>query len=90
MTGLLSTLLSSLLKIGAVALILNEVRGMILAVPVLYAMYEAGGTLMAIWLGFCSLAGIALSVIVPMFAVKKVQKRLDRAAARHDVTLTLR
>jgi hypothetical protein len=54
-------------------LVANEVRGLILAAPVLYAMYETGGTLMAIWVGTCSLAGIALSVIVPLFVAKKLR-----------------
>ena len=27
----------------------------VLAAPVLYAMYEAGGTAMAIWIGFCQI-----------------------------------
>jgi len=65
-----------LLKAGAIGLAVNEIRGLLLAGPVIYAMYEAGGTLMAIWLGFSSLAGIALSVIVPLFAVRKLQARL--------------
>jgi hypothetical protein len=34
-------------------------------------MYVAGGTWMAIWIGFCSLAGITLSVIAPLFVVRK-------------------
>ncbi|WP_095013103.1 hypothetical protein [Tsuneonella mangrovi] len=88
MTGLLSTLLSSLLKIGAVAMLLNEVRGLILAAPVMYAMYEAGGSLMAIWLGVSSLAGIALSVVVPMFALKKVQAKLDRGQTSANAAVT--
>ena len=58
------------------AIIFNEIRGLVLAVPVLYGLYLSGGTAMAIWLAFCSLAGIALSVIVPMFAVKKLDKVL--------------
>ena len=49
----------------------NEVRGLILAGPVLYGMYQAGGTAMAIWLAFCSLAGIALSVFAPLFVARK-------------------
>lgn len=64
------------LKATAVLLAANEIRGLLLAGPVLYAMYEAGGTLMALWLGFSSLAGIALSVIVPLFIAKKVKHRL--------------
>jgi hypothetical protein len=64
--------LSALLKLGAVLLVLNEVRGIILAGPVLYALWQSGGTLMAIWVAFCSLAGIALSVVVPMLLARRV------------------
>jgi len=53
----------------------NEVRGMVLAVPVLWAMYESGGAWMAIWLGICSLAGIALSVFAPWFAYRFAKRR---------------
>jgi hypothetical protein len=62
-----------LVKAGLAALVANEVRGLILAGPVLYAMYEAGGTAMAIWLGFCSLAGIILSVVAPLFVARKLK-----------------
>ena len=71
MSFTLSSLLSAFLKIGAVALVVNEIRGIILAVPVLWAMYQSGGSAMAIWLGLCSLGGIALSVIVPLFAARR-------------------
>jgi hypothetical protein len=60
-----------LVKAGLAALVANEVRGLILAGPVLYGMYEAGGTAMAIWLAFCSLAGIAISVFGPLFVARK-------------------
>ncbi len=73
----ISTFITAFLKLGVCAVIFNEVRGMVLAVPVLYGIYEAGGTLMAIWIGVCSLAGIALSVIVPMIAANKIQKYAD-------------
>jgi hypothetical protein len=59
------------MKAGLAALVANEVRGLILAGPVLYELYEAGGTAMAAWLAFCSLAGIALSVVGPLFVAKK-------------------
>lgn len=65
------TIFRLLAKAGLAALVANEIRGLVLAVPVLYAMYEAGGTAMAIWLGFCSLAGIAISVVVPLFIARK-------------------
>ena len=71
MAELFSTLGALLVKVGIVALVANEVRGFILAAPVLYGMYLSGGTMMALWLGFCSLAGIFLSVVVPLFLAKK-------------------
>jgi hypothetical protein len=74
MSATLSTLLSLTAKAGVAAVIFNEVRGAVLAVPVLYAMYLSGGSLMAIWLGFCSLAGIALSVVVPIIATRKLER----------------
>ena len=60
-----------LVKAGLAALVANEVRGVILAGPVLYGMYEAGGTAMAMWLALCSLAGIAISVFGPLFVARK-------------------
>ncbi|WP_120716007.1 hypothetical protein [Tsuneonella amylolytica] len=80
MLGTISSLLGVFLKLGAVALVLNEVRGLVLAVPVLYGMYQAGGTAMAIWLGISSLLGIAASVVVPLVAAKAVQRRLAKPA----------
>ena len=62
-----------LVKVGLAALVANEVRGLILAGPVLYGMYQAGGTAMAVWVGFCSLAGIALSVFAPLFVARKLK-----------------
>ena len=67
-------MLKSLALLGWFALVANEVRGVVLAVPVLIALWQSGGTLMAWWLAFCSLAGIVLSVVVPVFVWKKVRK----------------
>ena len=77
--GTLSTFLGLFLKAGAILLVINEVRGLVLAAPVLYGMYQAGGSLMALWVGFCSLAGIALSVIIPLVAARKLQRVLQPA-----------
>jgi hypothetical protein len=74
MTNAFVLLIGLLLKAGAALIAVNEIRGMILAGPVLYGMYESGGSLMAIWIGVCSLGGIALSVIVPLIAAKKIKK----------------
>ena len=73
MPELFSSIGAVLLKVGIVALVANEVRGFILAAPVLYGMYLSGGTAMALWLGFCALAGIALSVAAPLFVAKKLK-----------------
>ena len=78
MNGALSFLVGLLLKTGFALLVANEVRGFVLAAPVLYALYESGGTLMAIWLGFCSLAGIAISVVAPLLVAKKLKSRIVR------------
>lgn len=63
-------------KLGIAALIANEIRGLVLAVPVLYALWQAGGTAMAIWIAFCSLTGIALSVVVPVFVARRLGARI--------------
>lgn len=73
MPTILSLVAGLFVKTWIALLVLNEVRGLILAAPVFYGMYEAGGTLMAIWLGVCSLAGIALSVAVPVFLARKLK-----------------
>lgn len=71
MKGKLSALAKIAIRAGLALLIANEARGVILAGPVLYGMYQAGGTAMAIWLGFCSLAGILLSVVGPVIVLRK-------------------
>ena len=73
MSQALSKFVGLLLKSAVVVLVANEVRGLVLAVPVLYAMWASGGTLMALWIGFCSLAGIALSVALPILVVRKLR-----------------
>ena len=78
MNSVLSALASLVLKAGFALLVANEVRGFVLAAPVLYGMYEAGGTLMALWIGFCSLAGIAISVAAPLFVARKLKSRIAR------------
>lgn len=65
----IAKMIGSLFVAGLVA---NEIRGALLAVPVLWGMYQSGGAWMAIWLGFCSLGGIALSVVVPLFVGRRL------------------
>ena len=72
MSDILSALLAVLAKVGIALLVANEVRGLVLAGPVFYGMYQAGGTSMAMWLGVCSLVGIAVSVLAPLFIAKRL------------------
>lgn len=65
----------AVLKLLALGMAVNEIRGLILAGPVLYALWLSGGTLMAWWLAFCSLGGIALSVIVPLWIARRIKPR---------------
>ena len=73
MNETLSIFVAVLLKAGMGLLVANEIRGLILAGPVLFGMYTAGGTWMAIWVAVCSLAGIALTVVAPMFVARKLK-----------------
>ena len=70
---LLSNLLRALLSAGGLLLIFNEIRGLLVSIPVMLALYQSGGTLMAWWIALCSLGGIALSVIVPAWLLRKVR-----------------
>ena len=79
MSFLTSPLFDMFTKAFAVLLVANEVRGIVLTAPVFYGLYQAGGTLMAIWMAICSLGGIALSVVVPLFAAKKLKRMAARA-----------
>lgn len=76
MSDTVSLIVRLALKGGVVLLAANEIRGFILAAPVLYGIYEAGGTWAAVWIGVCSLGGIALSVLVPVIVARKLLRRL--------------
>ena len=81
MSATMHLILAWLLKFGAVALVVNEIRGLILVAPVMYGLYLSGGTSMAIYIAACSLGGIALSVIVPIIVVKKADRYLKSRVA---------
>ncbi len=78
---MLTYLLEMGLRLGTILIVANEVRGLILTAPVFYGIYQAGGTLAALWLGVCSLGGIALSVIVPLFAARRIKAMVARKQA---------
>jgi hypothetical protein len=61
-------------KAGLALVILWEVRGAILAAPVLYGLWLSGGTLMAIWLAICTLAGIAITTVAPVLVLRRLAR----------------
>lgn len=81
MAEFFSTAAGLFVKAGVTLLVANEVRGLILAAPVLYGMYAAGGTIMAVWIGICSIAGIMIS-IAPLFVAKKLNLLPARSTRR--------
>ncbi|WP_435418076.1 hypothetical protein WAB17_00425 [Parerythrobacter aurantius] len=79
----LALVIDYLLKAGAVFLAVNEIRGLILAGPVIYGIYQSGGNTVAILVGLSTLGGIALSVIIPLIAARQVRRyALARADGR--------
>ena len=66
-------ILGLFLRLAWLAILANEIRGAVLAAPVIYGLWLSGGTLMAWWIALCSLGGIALSVIVPAWLLRKVR-----------------
>lgn len=69
-----SVLAGALVKAAIALLVANEIRGILMAAPLFYSVYEAGGTPAAIWIGVCALAGVALSVIVPLFVARRLRQ----------------
>ena len=67
--------MNNFFKLGTVLIVLNEIRGVVMAGPVFYHLWRNGGTLMAVWLGFCLLLGLVLSVAVPALVLKRLQWR---------------
>ena len=78
--GLIATKpwLRRLLQIGAVALVLNEIRGLIAAGPILYALWVSGVEKVALITAAASLGGIALTVLVPLVVARIAGKKNPR------------
>ncbi|WP_057882923.1 hypothetical protein [Tsuneonella troitsensis] len=82
MTAELSSLLGHLLRAGGFLLVLNEIRGLVMAGPVLWALVQAGCTLAAVYAAVCSLLGILASVLIPLFGLRKLDKMRLRAISQ--------
>ena len=79
MNANLSVVVDLIARAGAVLLVANEIRGLVLNAPVFYGLYAAGGTAMTVWLAFCSLGGIALSVMVPLIVARRIRKLIPHS-----------
>lgn len=51
--------------LAALFVLANEIRGLVLAAPVLVGLWLSGGDLIKIGIGLAMLAGIVLTMIVP-------------------------
>jgi hypothetical protein len=65
--------LSNLMILGTV---LNEIRGVVMAGPVMVALYRHGGAGIGLLLGVCTLIGIGLSVVVPLLVARYISKKV--------------
>lgn len=63
-------------KLFIVGWAIRNVIGVLAVIPVFTKMIEMGGTPMAIWLAFCSVAGIALNILLPTLAYRKLRAKL--------------
>lgn len=70
-TGAAEVTAHQFIGLALAALVANEVRGAIMAAPVLWAMWHTGGTWMHAWLLLC-LAG---SVVVPVWIWRRMRER---------------
>jgi len=71
----------------ALLYVCNEARAAVLTVPVLYTLWRDGGTAMQVWLAFCTLAGIALSVIVPLWGAKWIAQLPRKSAGQRGMAI---
>lgn len=60
----------------------NEIRGAVLAAPMLWTMYRTGGDDAAPWLVLCSLAGVALSIAAPLVAFRLARRAFHMVGVR--------
>lgn len=74
---------------GIAALLINEVRGLMMAGPVLYALWLGGGIYASVMTALFALACIALSVLIPWWAVRWFLKRAKRTPAEARVPETV-
>lgn len=73
MSSSLLVIAQKLLSIGGLLLILNEIRGAVMTAPVLLALWRTGNSAMDVVLAVSIIAGIAISVIVPVVAARRLQ-----------------
>lgn len=59
---------------GVALLILNEIRGLVMAGPALYGAWIAMGDTAALFLALCGLGGVIASVVVPLLVVRWVRR----------------
>ena len=74
-------ILSLLLKFGAALLVANEIRGVIMAAPLIWKLYDFGGSQWDLFITLCMLCGIALSMIIPLMLAAWAKEKLEKKLA---------
>ena len=71
-------LISLLLKFGAALLVANEIRGVVMAAPLIWKLYDAGGSRWDLFITLCMLCGIAVSLVVPLMLAAWAKEKLEK------------
>lgn len=72
--------LKKLVTVGGLLLVLNEIRGIVMAAPVFWSLFQTGNFAVDTIAAIAMLAGILLSVIVPIALAKRAHAYLESAA----------
>lgn len=74
------TIIKWFLRLGWIGIMANEIRGIVIAAPILYGMFVYGETWMQWWVGICMLIGIFLSVVIPTWVLRWIERRFIKPA----------
>lgn len=71
--------LKKLVTVGGLLLVLNEIRGIVMAAPVFLALFQTGNSEVETVAAIAMLMGILLSVIVPIVLAKRARAHFESA-----------
>ncbi|WP_133305292.1 hypothetical protein [Tsuneonella suprasediminis] len=72
--------LKKLVTVGGLLLVLNEIRGIVMAAPVFWTLFQTGNSEVDAVAAIAMLMGILLSVIVPIVLAKRARAYFQSAS----------